>query len=223
MSKMKCLSFILIAAVLFNGCSIKLGPDPVDELRPATQGLVRIGDVTETLTGSWANFPNRVGIKQEFMGVLKKPEVSSFFGGGISSLVMDIQITTDHIDDGARLTSLGGLSLLTIGIIPLNFRSEWDVQCKVTLKTSEGVQAAVYNFTEKGVYEIWAYPLTMFSLFGAGVRGESDFWAICRRVSENLVDKIIQTVERDAAALSSQAGPMGQAGSYQTLQKPVII
>jgi hypothetical protein len=223
MFKSKALLFILIAVTAVNGCSIKLGPDPVEDLQPATEGLVRIGEVSETLTGSWATIPNRVGIKKEFMGVLKRPEVASFFGGGMSSLIMDIQITSDHIDDGSRLSSLGGLSLLTIGIIPLNFRSEWDVQCKVTLKTSEGTQAGVYNFTEKGIYEIWAYPLTMFTLFGAGMRGESDFWAMCRRVSENLVDKIIKTVEKDAAALASQAGPMGQAGSFQALQKPVII
>jgi len=224
---MKTAKFFLIlycsAALTFVGCSIKLGPDPVTSFQTSNAGLVRIGEVTEIMTGTWSQLPNRIGFKNNFLGSLRKPEVASFFSGGVSSLIMDVRLTSDHEDDAARLSSLGALSMVTIGIIPLNFHSEWNVQCQVTLKNSDGEQVAIYNLNEKGTYEIWAYPLTMFSLFGAGTRGETDGRDVFKRVCDNLVDKIIKTIEKDSQPLASKSGGIGQAGSYSALQKNAII
>lgn len=216
---------ILTAALVAvsAGCSIKLGPEPVTAFQNGGDGRVRTGAITETMTGNWAALPNRVGFKNSFLAALSKPEVAPFFSGGVSSLVMDVHLTSDHLDDEARLTSLGALSMVTIGIIPLKYHSEWNVQCQVTLKNSGGAQSAVYHFNEKGTYDIWAFPLTMFSLFGAGIRGEGDGNEIFKRVSENLVDKIIQAIEADSGALASQTSGGAEAGAFPALQKNAII
>jgi len=138
---------------------------------------------------------------------------------------MDISLTSDHEDDGARLTGLGALSLITIGIIPLSYHSEWNVSCKLTLKNSEGNQVAVYNLNEKGTYDIQTYPITIFAFWGAWASGESDGKEIFKRVAANLADKIVRTLQKDSRALASQGGMGGAApaGSFSSLQKNTII
>ena len=228
-SSMKTAKFILIPfcvfAVAFSGCSIKLGPDPVTSFERAEAGLVRMGEVTETMTGTWAQLPGRYGFKSALLDALKKPEVAPLFEGGASNLIMDISLTSDHEDDGARLTGLGALSLITIGIIPLSYHSEWNVSCKLTLKNSEGNQVAVYNLNEKGTYDIQAYPLTILAFCGSWASGPSDGKEIFKRVAANLADKIVRTLQKDSRALVSQGGMGGAApaGSFSSLQKNTII
>lgn len=215
---------VFIATLIFAvaGCSIKLGPDPVRMAQSANPGLARLGDVTESVTGTWNIYPTS-GVKSQFLTALKKPEAAAFFSGGIDSLIMDVQLTSDHESDHPRLSSLGALSMLTIGIIPLSYHSEWNIQCKVTLKNSSGAQVGIYNITEKGTYDIWAYPLTMFSLFGAGVRGESDWQELSKRTCESLVNKIMESIGKDYQTLSSRSGGSSQASSFTPLQQGVIV
>lgn len=214
----------LIILMTLTGCSIKLGPDPLHNFETVENGMVRMGDVSEVMTGTWSQMPNSVGFKSSFLSALQKPEVASFFNGGVSSYVMDIKLTSDHEDDGARLGNLGGLSMITLGIIPLSYHSEWLVQCQVTLKNAEGAAVAVYNLNEKGTYDIWAFPLTMLSLSGAGARGASDGKEVFKRVSEKLVDKIIQTLENDAGELANKKGSGSvQPGAFSSLQKNTIV
>jgi len=224
MKKQKISSLLLIPVFILsaNGCAIKLGPDPV-MLPQLEGGVFRLGEVTETLTGTWSHVPD-AGIKRPFLGALKKPEAANFFNGGMSGLVTDIQLVSDHEDVGPDLTRLGALSLITIGIFPLKYHTEWSVQCKVTVKNGEGNSVGSYHFTEQGLYEIRVYPLTMFALFGAGMRGKSDSFAIGSRISDALIDKIMRTLDKDKRALASQTVSGGQgAGSFPTLRQNVII
>ncbi|HNV85907.1 MAG TPA: hypothetical protein PKL97_02930 [Candidatus Omnitrophota bacterium] len=224
MNRKKIFSLLIIPALILSsgGCAIKLGPDPV--ILPRLEGgSFRLGEVTETATGTWNRFPD-AGIKGPFLGALKNPEASTFFSGGVSSLVADIHLTTDHEDDGPRLTQLGALSMITLGIFPLKYHSEWNVQCRVTVKNGEGNSIGSYNFTEQGLYEIRVYPLTMFALFGAGMRGASDAVTIHNRMANALVDKMMRTLNKDRRVLTAQAASGGQgAGSFSTLRQNVII
>ncbi len=224
MTKIKIFSLLspFLIFTLF-GCAIKLGPDPIVFTQSSETGDFRIGDITESVTGTWNRYPD-AGIKSQFLGALQKQEVLSFFSGGVLAPMVDIQLTSNHEDDGPRLSSLGAVSLVTLGIIPLKYNSEWDVQCKVTIKNEDGAQVASYNFTEKGTYQIWAYPLTMLSLSGAGARGSSDGLTIFVRISESLLDKIMNTLEKDRQTLLSNAGIGGPSvGTLSGMQKNEII
>ena len=219
-------SIILPASLLLMwGCSIKLGPDPVTFPAAERVPVVRIGEVTEKLTGTWASMPN-AGFKNDVLSALQSPEAAPFFSGDPSSLIMNIELTTDHADDAPRLSSLGALSMVTLGVIPLRYYSEWNLHANVKLLDPQGETVSQYMVSDKGHYRILTFPPTMLWLFTAGIRGESDGQEIFNRASRSLVKRIAETIDRDYNTLVERKsfGAAAASGTHSTaLSQPVIV
>ncbi len=192
-------------AILCNGCAITIKPDFVTVTPSSKPAIMRLGEVTETATGTWNIYPG-AGFKSELQEALNKPGVANRFANELSNLSMEIHLTSDHADDGPRLSSLGALSIVTLGIIPLNYFSEWNVDCEIKIRRSDDTLVANYHLTEKGSYEIWAFPLTMFSLSGAGMRGDGDARDIKAKVTNNLAAKIVEIIDNNYEELAPLAG-----------------
>lgn len=216
------LSFLLI---LTPGCATSLGPEKVLLAPPTREPAVRLGEVTETMTGTWTTDPGVAtsAFRGPLVEALGKPEAKAYFLDS-APLTVDIHLTSDHLSDQVRLSNLGMLSVATIGIIPLNYFSEWNVTCDVKVSQPDGTVASDYVFHERGTYKIWAFPLTMFTLLGAGIRGESDWWNIANRVANNLTVQILQALDTDHSKLSRKAGvaPETESETYAGPPKPLI-
>jgi len=193
-----------------SACAITNGPELLPEAQSVAghEPVLRIGEISETLTGSWAQDPG-IGtsvIRSHMIDALKAPDVASRFSPSSSNLTLNIDLTSDHESDQPRLASLGGISILTLGIVPLNYNSHWDVDCHVAVVGPDGMPVADYTFQERGTYRIWAMPLTMFTLLGAGIRGDRDGQEIFDRVATNLAHKIVEAVDKDYPKLAARAG-----------------
>ncbi|OGW72257.1 MAG: hypothetical protein A2Y02_02020 [Omnitrophica bacterium GWA2_52_12] len=195
-------------AFFLPSCSIKTGPDllvPISEVKDRAP-VLRVGEVTEALTGSWTQDPG-IGtavFRNYLIDAFKEPAVASRFSPSSSNLTMNIDLVSDHESDQPRLGNLGGLSMLTLGIIPLNYFSAWDVDCKVNILSPAGETVADYVFQERGTYRIWAFPLTMLTLSGAGIRGDQDARAMFRKVAASLAAKIAEAVDNDYEKLAAR-------------------
>jgi hypothetical protein len=200
----------LLIALSLPACAISNGPKYLPEVEPAAQHepVLRVGEISETLTGSWTQDPGigTSAIRSPMIDALKESDVAARFSHSSSNLTLNIDLTTDHESDGPRLANLGGLSLLTLGILPLNYNSHWDVDCHVEVIGLDGAPLADYTFHERGSYEIWAMPLTMFTLLGAGIRGESDGQEVFKRVATNLARKIAVAMDDDHARFAARVG-----------------
>lgn len=205
------LSFLLSVALIVNGgCSIKIGPDLAAPPPLSTQEpIFRVGEITENLTGTWAepvSGPKPSGFRSAMIDALKDPQIASRFSSSAYNLTMNIELVSDHEDDLPRLNNLGALSMATLGIIPLNFFSEWNVDCSVKVMAPDGTQAADYVFQERGTYKIWAFPLTMLTLSGAGIRGDHDARIIYEKVTKSLAAKIADAIDKDYGKLAAKIG-----------------
>ncbi len=204
----------------------------MEVLKPLSEpSVLRLGEVTETLTGTWSIYANQpgmgvTGFRGALLAALETPEAKSALSNPASNLSLDIHLTSDHEDDGPRLANLGALSLVTLGIIPLNYFSEWRVTADVKIRERDETLVTDYVFHERGTYSIWAFPLTMFTLAGAGIAGDSDYRNITRRVANNLTFKIIQAVEKDYAKFAARSGvaqSSAAAPSHETAPKPLVV
>lgn len=217
---------VLISLIVTTGCAIGLGPELVPLGRPAREPVVRLGEVTEALTGTWTSDPGAgtSAFRGPLVEALGKPEAKAYFRES-APLTLDIHLTSDHLSDQPRLGNLGLLSMATFGVIPLSYFSEWNVTCDVKVSQPDSTVVADYVFHERGTYKIWALPVTMFTLLGAGIRGESDWWNIANRVANNLAVQILQAVDTDYPKLSSKAGVGRTPGTepYAEPPKPLIL
>jgi hypothetical protein len=188
-----------------SGCAIRLGPKAVELKRSANPPLMRLGKVTEDCTGSWAPVAraNAWGRRERLTSLLRQSEAASLFTSDPASLVMDIHLVSDHEDDGPRLLLLGTMSIATLGIVPLPYHSEWTTRCEVTLKTPEGTPVGEHHLQVKGTYDILAFPLTMFTLGAAGLRGAQDGAEVSRRMARSLAAEIVKAVDADHARLAT--------------------
>lgn len=219
----------LTILLLAQGCAIKMGPDLLVTPQPMTDRppVLRVGEITEAITGTWTQDPG-IGtsvLRSHLIDAFKQPAIASRFSPESSNLTMNLDLTTDHESDAPRLGNLGGLSMATLGIIPLNYFSHWDVDCKVTMLAENGTQVATYNFQERGTYSIWAFPLTMFTLAGAGIRGDSDGRTVFDKVADSLAAKIADAIDKDYEKLSAHVKKLQPiaAPSLVESQKPLIV
>ncbi len=222
----------MILAFFLPACSVKTGPNLLTP--PSTvkdrEPVLRLGEVTEALTGSWTQDPG-IGtavFRNYVIDAFKKPAIASRFSSSSSNLTMNIDLVSDHESDQPRLSSLGALSMATLGIIPLNYFSAWDVDCKVTILSPTGETAADYVFQERGTYTIWAYPLTMLTLSGAGIKGDHDARIIFTKVADSLAAKIAEAVDQDYEKLAARVKKPGlpqELTSEKAIEtpKPLII
>ncbi len=215
---------ILIGFTSFAGCAITLGPNKALLKKSQSTPLLRLVDLTEEVRGSWATDPG--GSWRGVMATaLQKPEVTTFFSDSSSNLILNLHMVSDHQSDIPRLTNLGFLSMATFGVIPLKYFSEWNVELKATVLTPDKQKTvAEYAVREKGSYQIWAFPPTMFTLFGASIRGENDGWEIARRTCEGAVSKLMAAIDQDYPKLKTyyQSTQSGTAAAVSA-QKPLLV
>jgi hypothetical protein len=204
------LSAVITAA---SGCSVTIGPEEAVIPRSAHPAILQLGQVSETFTGTWAPAARAqgAGFRKDLIRELRQSNASSLFSSAPTGLNMRISLTADHADDGPGLVGLGCLSMVTLGIIPLRFQTEWNVQCDVAIYLTDGTFVAKYPLQEVGTYKIWAFPLTMFALFGAGIRGPDDGAQMARQTSHNLAARIVKAVDADHARLAKFAAAAAQA------------
>jgi len=219
---------LLLGTGLAPGCSIKTGPHlTTPPAAAAKQPIFRIGEITESLTGTWVNSPygKPSGFRPALIDAFKQPQIASRFSTSSSNLTLNIDLVSDHEDDGPRLSNLGMLSIATLGIIPLNYFSEWNVDCSVKVTDPDGTQAADYVFQERGTYKIWAFPLTMLTLSGAGIRGDHDARVIYDKVAKSLAAKVADAIDQDYERLAAKAGKKAVLKEEEPLElpKPVIL
>ena len=225
-----CGTFLLIFCL--SACSIKTGPDLLTSIPAAKdrEPVLRVGEVTEALTGSWTQDPGigTVVFRNYLIDAFKEPAIASRFSPSSSNLTMNIDLVSDHASDQPRLGNLGAVSMATLGIIPLNYFSAWDVDCKVTILSPAGETVADYVFQERGTYRIWAYPLTMLTLSGAGARGDQDARAVFKKVGASLAEKIADAIDQDYEKLAARVKKPQIPKELQTEKtietpKPLIV
>ncbi len=219
---------IFLSIIFITGCSIKTGPNLTTPVSTSPkEPLFRVGEITENMTGSWVNsaYGKPSGFRAALIDALKKPEIASRFSPSSSSLTLNMDLVSDHEDDGPRLSNLGMLSIATLGIIPLNYFSQWNVDCSIKVIASDGNQVADYVFQETGTYKIWAFPLTMLTLSGAGIRGDHDGRVIYDKVAKSLAAKIAAAIDQDYERLAARAGKkiVIKEEKPVELPKPVIL
>jgi len=203
-----CLSLVF-CMVLMTGCAISVKPSLVKMAPMTEKPILRLGEVTETPTGSWATYTS-AGFREFLMKALDDSAASSMFSNNMSNLVMNIDMVSDHEDDLARLNSLAALSILTLGVIPLNYHSIWTSDADVMIMTPDGTMVAQYNISEQATYNIWAFPWTPITLGFAGIRGEIDARRISKRITYSMADKIMDAVKNDYSKLAAQLGVRAQ-------------
>ncbi len=204
----KCLSVLTFCLFfMMSGCAITLGPQTVVMKESPRPPIFRLDKINENRTGAWPSG----GIRNHVANALNEPAASSIFTKDGSGLAMQLDITSDHEDDGPRLIRLGLLSVVTLGIIPLNYHSEWPVKCDVTIRSEDGAVLARYTVQSTGIYDIWTFPLTMFSLFGASMRGNADGNEVLQRTAGDIVSQIIRAVDSDYEKLAAVYRPRMRA------------
>jgi tetratricopeptide (TPR) repeat protein len=185
-----------------SGCLIATGPSPEPLAEPAGQPLVRLGDVNVRYTGSWADSAPVEGFRSSMTYALREGRLASLFTSDPAGLLLHVDLVVDHQDDEPRLIALGLLSLATLGVIPLTYYSEWNTTCEVRITTGDAREVARYSLVETGTYRIFALPPTMFTLLGAGVRGDADYKKVEKKIARNLAGKIHASVSADQARLA---------------------
>ena len=174
-------------------------PGPAELKRSAQPPLLRPGQVSEEFTGSWAPIARAQGWGRgdALLRVLRHSDAASLLSSDPASLTLDARLVSDHEDDGPRLFLLGAMSIATIGCIPLPYHSEWLTTCDVTLRTADSRVVAEYPLQVEGAYDIWAFPLTMFTLGAAGLRGAKDGAEIRQRMASHLAADLMEQVAAD--------------------------
>ena len=199
MTKKKVLSIALICLLfMLSGCAITLGPQSVVLTESQKPPIFKLDRINENLTGAWGG-----GFRPFLAKALNDPAAASIFTKDGSGLAMQIDITGRHDSDDPRLIGLGLLSIVTLGIIPLHYTSEWPVTCDVTIKSVDGTVLNRYSVQSTGVYDIWTFPLTMFSLLGASIRGDQDGKEILKRTAADLVYQIMNAIDADYRSLAA--------------------
>lgn len=184
-------------ALLCSGCAITIGPPAVALQESSKPPVLKLGQINEQVSGVMPG-----GFRNYLVNALNAPAASSMFTKDGSGLNMQIDISSKHDDDGPRLVGLGVLSVLTAGVVPLHYNSVWPVKCNVKISSDDGKVLGDYELRSTGVYDIWAFPLTMFSLFGASMQGNADGQAVLQRTADDMVSKIMRVVDTDYARLA---------------------
>lgn len=212
----------VIVALVFSGCAITLTPDLVGIQAFNKKPILRIGSITETVTGTWKIYPDS-GFRRYVIEALNEPEAQSYFSNEMSNLMLNIDLVSDHEDHIPRLGNLGGISMLTLGIIPLNFFSEWNAEGEVEIVGQGGNVVAEYVFHGRATYEIWAFPLTMFTLFGAGLRGGGDARSLGKNSAHNFVNQLFEVIEKDYSKLAAYAGVQVEEQAAPSVAPPSLV
>ena len=194
---------LLGALMAASGCVVTTGPKTRWTESQWLQGVLRLGEVSTRFTGSWAaSAPGVSGFDGAMAAALNEGPSAGLFTGDPAGLVLHVDLTVDHADDGPRLMSLGLMSVLTAGVVPLWFTSVWDAQATARVVTGEGREVARYPLHAQGTYKIFALPPTMFTLLGAGIRGDNDYKAVERKICKSLAQKLYTAVRTDHARLA---------------------
>ncbi|HUT34869.1 MAG TPA: hypothetical protein VNE39_15375 [Planctomycetota bacterium] len=203
------------------GCMVRLSPRRVELKRSARPPIYRLGKITEDLTGTWAAAAktNDWGGKNPVAALLRQSEAASLFSSDPNNLTMDIHLVSSHEDDAPRLAFLALMSICTLGIMPLHYRSEWTSDVTVTIRTPDGATVDEHALRAKGAYDIWAMPLTMFTLGTAALRGPLDGQEVRNRMTRKAAADLMEAAERDYDRLARWR----QAWAVIADQQPISV
>ena len=213
----------VIAMVGGSGCMIRLGPKQVELKRPTQPPILRLGTITEELTGGWAPLAKAqsLGGKNVLVQVLRESEAAALFSNDPANLTVDVHLTSFGHDLSGPLTMLGTLSIVSLGLVPLPFHAEWQSSVNVTVKTPDDVSVAERAFTVKGTYDILALPPTMFTLGAASLRGMDDARRVARRMTDYGVAEMMAWVETERPRLAKWREAWVVAAEQQPLSAQV--
>jgi len=212
----------LAAVAAGPGCMVRLSPGPVELKRSTRPPIFRLGRITEELTGSWAEGArkNDWGGKNILAALLRQSEAASLFSSDPSNLTVDIHLVSNHEDDGPRLAFLALMSVCTLGIMPLHYRSEWASDVTLTSRMCDGSVADERALQVKGVYDIWAMPLTMFTLGAAALRGPLDGQEVRNRVARKGVADVMALADQEYDRLAKLKAKNAQLLASQPVIPP---
>ncbi|MCH6563365.1 MAG: tetratricopeptide repeat protein [Myxococcales bacterium] len=188
--------------LLLSACITRVGPKVVPLEPMSNPPILRMGSLDETLTGSWAQTFKGDAFKPAMLAALQESGPATLFSSDPSSLTLNIHLTSNHQSDEPRLAALGLFSILTLGVIPAYYSSEWKVQCDAAVVSGEGLHVAEYHLSEKGTYRILAFPPTMFTLLGAGTKRDADSQRMMEKTANNLTGKLMRALARDYPRLA---------------------
>lgn len=192
----------LCAIAGLTGCLVMTGPSLAPLERNSSPGLIRLGDVKVRFTGTWAEHMEPDSFTSTLNYALRDAELADMYTGDPEGLILDVELVVDHQADEPRLVALGLLSMATIGAVPMYYYSEWNAQGDVRIRTGDGREVGRYALVETGTYRVIALPPTMFTLLGAGIRGDSDGKNMTKKVSRNIARKIYAKVSADRTRLA---------------------
>ncbi|HUT34870.1 MAG TPA: hypothetical protein VNE39_15380 [Planctomycetota bacterium] len=194
----------LVALLGPTGCMITLGPRRAELDRSPNPPVLRLGEIKETLTGSWvtqggAGSPVITG---KLARLFSQSGAASLFSSEPGNLALNIEIVVDHEADDPKLVKLAFVSIATLGLVPLNGNAEWHARCQVQVAAEDGVAIAKYPIHVTGSYSIWAFPPTMIAFMGAAGRAWADARAIFERMANNVAAEIMKAVAADYPRLA---------------------
>jgi uncharacterized caspase-like protein len=190
---------VLAGLVVFTaGCtSLKIGPTVTEFPEPPPKSVLRLDGVTEEITGSWERVQGKSAFMHSFKQALEKTRAGDLFSPRPEALSTTIALTSDHSDDGPRLVLHGMLSMGTLGIIPLRYYSEWNVQCDVTVTMSDGSLVGKYPLHETGTFDYRTGPPTWLYLIAMMPQGENRWFQVQECVGKALAAKLVDTINDD--------------------------
>jgi len=194
--------WLVSLAVSLTSCAYNIGPGPLAVQPFSRKPVVAIGEVSETLTGTWSSFSN-AGFRTAMGKSLDRPEFASYFSDH-APLILNVHLTSDHDDDWPRALPLAAMSGMTFGLFPLTFDSHWTVQCEAVVLDEKGMTVAQYSAQETGTYHICTFPWTPVSLFFAMLRGRHDSQTVAKKTTFNLVAKLVKSIDEDYSRLAQK-------------------
>ena len=195
------IGLVFAALCLLAGCSITTGPELAKLEAPTGPAVLRLGNVSETFTGTWAPAAT-TGVREPLMELLRQPSAAALFSSDPKDLTLQIDMVYDHVDDQPRLVGLGCLSIISLGLVPLPYDSVWHLDCTASVLKSDSSVVAQYPIHVVGTYHIMAWPLTMFTLLSASFRGPHDGMMVNQRVANNVMAEVLKSVSADYARLA---------------------
>ena len=195
------IGLMLAALSLLAGCSITTGPEMAKLEAPRGPAILRLGNVSETATGTWAPAA-ALGVRGPLMELLAQPAGAALLSTDPKDLTLQLDMLYDHEDDQPRLLGLGCLSIISLGLVPMTYDSVWHLDCAATVLKSDNSVVAQYPIHVVGTYHITAWPLTMFTLLAASFRGPHDGMMVNERVANNVMAEVLKSVSADYTRLA---------------------
>ena len=190
---------VLVLALASSGCAINIGPPAADLLEQPRPPILRLGRINEELIGKWPGG----GLRNHMVNAFSEPGVAGLFTKDTTALTLQIDVKATQPNDILYFVGMAILSLGTLGVPPIHYDTEWPATAEVKILTGDGRVLNQSTIKTKGTYEIWAFPLTMFSLLTAGLRAPEDGQKIKAMMARDLVAQIVRGIDAEYETLAA--------------------